>query len=77
MHNGAVLQELGQIFFLVLKKCVLIGSSRSNYALTIYYRFPALLTLSLYHLDALSLIPFGNWGGWGISRWKLGEMPQK
>jgi hypothetical protein len=49
----------------MLTKHVLISSNRNNYAITTYYRFPALLTLPLHRVTAMSLIPFGKWWGGG------------
>jgi len=45
----------------VLTKCVLINCVRSIYAITILYRFPALLISPLHHVAAMSFI------------WKVGE----
>jgi len=49
--------------FLVLTKYVLISSSRSNYAITVHYKFPAMLTLLLHYVAAMSFIPSGKWKG--------------
>jgi hypothetical protein len=54
--------------FLVLTKYVLITANRSNYAVTIHYKFPALLTWYLYHTAAsMPFTTFGKWG-WGWAR---------
>jgi hypothetical protein len=50
------------IYFMLQVYYVLTSSSRSNYAITTHYRFPALLTLPLHHAAAMS-IPFGKSGG--------------
>ena len=53
---------LSSNFLVMLTKYVLIRSSRSNYEITIHYRFTALLTLLLHHVAAMSFIPLGKWG---------------
>jgi hypothetical protein len=51
--------------FLVLRKYVLNSSILRNNAITKHYRFPLLLTSPLYHVAAMSYIPFEKWGrGW-------------
>jgi len=49
--------------FLVLTKYFLINSSRCKYTITVHNKFPALETLSLYHVAPRSFIPFGKGGG--------------
>jgi len=63
----------------VLAKYVLISSNRSNYAIAIHYRFPALLTLPVRNVEAMSYIPFNKWGGGGgeIFPLKFGRDPEK
>jgi len=67
----AVLQQLCSILwseftnliierFTTANEYVLIGSDRSNYAITIHYKLPALLTLPLHHVSAMYFIPFGK-----------------
>jgi len=43
-------------------KYVLMSYNRIKCAITIYYRFPALLTSPLYHVATTSFIPVGNRG---------------
>jgi len=61
-------------FFLGLTKYVLIGSSRINFAaVTMQYRFAALLTCLSHHV----LNSFRQAGGCDVSPWRMGETPQK
>ena len=74
---------LSSNFFLVLTKHILVSSNRSDYAITIQYRLPALLTLPLDQVVAMSFVPFGTRGAgggaaalpedWERRRKKLGE----
>jgi len=51
----------------MLTKYVLIRFIRSNYVITIHYRFTALLTLPLHHVAAMSFIPLDKWGVYAAS----------
>jgi len=56
---------LNSIFFLVLTNYVLIISNRCTCVITIRYRLPALLTLPLDQVVAMSFVPFGTRGAGG------------
>jgi len=60
--KGANLLILCSKCFRVLRKYVVISSSRSNHAVTIQHISPAVLTVRLHHVAAMSFIWFGKCG---------------